>query len=57
MTVEIRNVDDGEMIEVRVTEFGCVRTGLVSSMHLVQPKVNQLQQAIREEMAAAYVDS
>lgn len=57
MTTEIRNIDDGEMLEVRVCEDGVCKTGLVSSMHLVEPKANQLRQAIREEMAAAYVDS
>lgn len=56
MSTEIRNIDDGEMLEVRVCEDGVCKTGLVSSMHLVQPKVNQLRQAIRAEMTEAYVN-
>ena len=54
MTTEIRNVDDGEMLEVRVCEDGICRSGLVSSMHLVAPKENQLREAIEQEARRAY---
>ena len=54
MTTEIRNVDDGEMLEVRVCEDGICRSGLVSSMHLVAVKENQLREAIEREARRAY---
>jgi len=54
MTTEIRNVDDGEMLEVRVCEDGICRSGLVSSMHLVAPKENQLKDAIEREARRPY---
>ena len=54
MTTEIRNGDDGEMLEVRVCEDGICRSGLVSSMHLVAPKENQLREAIEREARRAY---
>ena len=54
MTTEIRNVDDGEMLEVRVCEDGICRSGLVSSMHLVAPKENQLRESIEREARRAY---
>ena len=54
MTTEIRNVGDGEMLEVRVCEDGICRSGLVSSMHLVAPKENQLKDAIEREARRAY---
>lgn len=55
-TEEIRNVDDGEMLEVRVCADGICKHGLVSSMHLVQTKVNQLKEAITKEAAEAFTD-
>ena len=54
-TEEIRNIDDGEMLEVRVCSDGICKHGLVSSMHLVGTKVNQLKEAIAKEAAAAFV--
>ena len=57
MKTEIRNVDDGEMLEVKVCIDGICKSGLVSSMHLVTPKAHQLEDAIMRESAAAYVDS
>jgi hypothetical protein len=56
MSIEIRTIDDGEMIEVKVTEHGIEKRGLVSSMHLVPTKTNQLRQAIAKECTAAYLD-
>jgi hypothetical protein len=56
MSIEIRTIDDGEMIEVKVTEHGVEKRGLVSSMHLVDVKANQLRQAIAKECTAAYLD-
>jgi len=56
MSIEIRSIDDGEMIEVKVTEHGVEKRGLVSSMHLVDVKANQLRQAIAKECTAAYLD-
>jgi hypothetical protein len=47
-------VDDGEMLEVRVCEDGICRSGLVSSMHLVAVKENQLREAIEREARRAY---
>lgn len=54
MKTEIRNVDDGEMLEVKVCIDGICKSGLVSSMHLVAPKAHQLEEAINREAAAAY---
>ena len=54
MTTEIRNVDDGEMLEVHVGGDGIGRSGLVSSMQLVAPKENQLKEAIEREARRAY---
>ena len=54
MTTEIRNVGDGEMLEVRVCEDGICRSGLVSSLHLVAPKENQLRDALERAARQAY---
>ena len=51
MRTEIRNVDD--MIEVRLSEKGQEVRSLVSSMHLVGPKVAVLELLLREKLAAA----
>ena len=52
--VNIRNVDDGHMIQVEVTCDGFHEMGFVSSMHLVDGKANQLKMRIEEQARAAF---
>lgn len=55
MTTEISNTPDGQMIQVRVCQDNICKVGLVSSMHLVAPKANQLMEAIHAEAFSAYI--
>lgn len=56
MTTEIRNTEDGLGLEVRVCEDGICKSGFTSSMHLVEPKANQLRQAVRKQAAEAFAE-
>ena len=46
MTTDITYIDNDTMIKVTVTEDGFSEYGLVSSSHLIEPKVNQLKAVI-----------
>jgi len=56
LTTEIRNTEDGLGLEVRVCEDGICKSGFTSSMHLVEPKANQLRESIRKQAADAFAE-
>ena len=53
MTATTRTLDDGT-VEICVTQDGLVELGWVSSMHLCQTKINQLEAVIQRKAAAAF---
>ena len=55
MTATTRTLDDGT-VEICVTQDGITELGWVSSMHLCQTKINQLEAVIKRKAAAAFFE-
>ena len=55
MTTEITYIDNDTMIKVTVTEDGLSESGLISSSHLIDPKVNQLKAVIHAKAVDAII--
>ena len=53
MPLQVESVDDGEMLRVSLTEDGITAWCMVSSMHLVDEKLSQLQESIRKQAVEA----
>jgi hypothetical protein len=53
MPLQVESVDDGEMLRVSLTEDGITAWCMVSSMHLVDEKLSQLQESIRRQAVEA----
>ena len=53
MTTEITYIDNDTMIKVTVTADGFIEHGLISSFHLIEPKVNQLKAVIHAKAVDA----
>jgi len=53
MTTELETLPSGD-VQIRVCEDNICAIGWVSSMHLVEPKENQLKAAIHRRAAEAF---
>ncbi len=54
--VEVYTAPDGETVEITVHRDGFTAKGWVSSMHLTQGKIKQLEESIDRKAAAAFDD-